>query len=271
MKKEEFCDVLGDINKTYVREARIPQMAKMPIWAKWATMAACLCLVIIALPVFHLIQTDNPNLHSYVTSDSMTNILVREGGFSVADSTDTGSGNIPSGAPEPSLDNPATAEAVKAYQNLMNHFEREYGAGVYPDWYGGTYVANGYFLIVNIVNSYEEDHELDKAFYLQIQEWAESTNVGFGGTSYSLNSLIALQKEIEDLPEIKALSAWDSGVNVVTGQVQLAVPSADDALLAVLAKIDPSDDMILIEVGKTEITTTVPVINELDGNPSGYN
>lgn len=161
--------------------------------------------------------------------------------------------------------------AVKAHQYLINHFEREYGSGVYPDWYGVTYVANGDFLIVNIVNSYKEDRKLDKAFYLQIQEWAESTNVGFGGTSYSLNYLIALQKEIEDFPEIKALSAWDSGVNVLTRQVQLAVPSADDALLAALAKIDPSDDMILIEVGKTEITTTTPVINELDGNPSGYN
>lgn len=51
MKKEEFCDVLGDINETYVRDARSPQRAKKPVWAKWGAMVACLALVLtVAIP-----------------------------------------------------------------------------------------------------------------------------------------------------------------------------------------------------------------------------
>lgn len=46
MRKEEFCEVIGDINERYVKEARMPQKAKTSVWIKWFSLAACLCLVL---------------------------------------------------------------------------------------------------------------------------------------------------------------------------------------------------------------------------------
>ena len=46
MKKEEFCQVLGDINENYVKEARASRKAKNPGWIKWGAAAACLCLLV---------------------------------------------------------------------------------------------------------------------------------------------------------------------------------------------------------------------------------
>lgn len=46
MKKEEFCEVLGDMNENYVKEARAVRKARKPGWMKWGAMAACLCLLV---------------------------------------------------------------------------------------------------------------------------------------------------------------------------------------------------------------------------------
>lgn len=46
MRKEKFCEVLGDINENYVKEARAGRKAKKPVWFKWVAMAACLALVV---------------------------------------------------------------------------------------------------------------------------------------------------------------------------------------------------------------------------------
>jgi uncharacterized protein YuzE len=45
MKKEEFAEVLGDINEKYIKEARTAKKSKTPTWVKWGAVAACLCLV----------------------------------------------------------------------------------------------------------------------------------------------------------------------------------------------------------------------------------
>ena len=52
MKKEAFCQVLGDINENYVKEARADRKAKKPGWMKWGAVAACLCLVVAGGAVF---------------------------------------------------------------------------------------------------------------------------------------------------------------------------------------------------------------------------
>lgn len=55
MRKEEFCEILGDVNENYVKEARRPQTtARKPARARWtsvpavrirwAALTACLCL-----------------------------------------------------------------------------------------------------------------------------------------------------------------------------------------------------------------------------------
>ena len=51
MRKEDFAEVLGDINEKHVAEARAEGKAKMPVWVKWCAVAACLCLaLLITLP-----------------------------------------------------------------------------------------------------------------------------------------------------------------------------------------------------------------------------
>ena len=49
MKREKFCELLGEINENYVKEAETIKKAKMPVWVKWSAMAACLCLVAVGL------------------------------------------------------------------------------------------------------------------------------------------------------------------------------------------------------------------------------
>ena len=46
MRKEDFAEVLGDINENYIQEAETIKRSKKPVWPKWGAMAACLCLVI---------------------------------------------------------------------------------------------------------------------------------------------------------------------------------------------------------------------------------
>ena len=46
MKKEQFAEILGDINENYVKEAKMNQKVSNKIWIRWAAMAACLCLIL---------------------------------------------------------------------------------------------------------------------------------------------------------------------------------------------------------------------------------
>ena len=53
MKREEFCEVLGDINENYVKEAGANPKAEKRRQFKWKVIAACLCLLLAApLTVF---------------------------------------------------------------------------------------------------------------------------------------------------------------------------------------------------------------------------
>lgn len=45
MRKEEFCEILGDINENHIQEARAARKAKKPTWQKWGVMAACFCFI----------------------------------------------------------------------------------------------------------------------------------------------------------------------------------------------------------------------------------
>lgn len=46
MTNEKLYEVLGDINKKHVKEAREYCKTRKPAWVKWGAMAACLCLVV---------------------------------------------------------------------------------------------------------------------------------------------------------------------------------------------------------------------------------
>ena len=43
MKKEDFCDVIGEIRADFILEAR--EKVKVRHWRSWGALAACLCLV----------------------------------------------------------------------------------------------------------------------------------------------------------------------------------------------------------------------------------
>ena len=71
MKKEEFCEVLGDINENYVKEARADYKVRKSGWIKWGAIAACLCLLVAGGVLFtpgsenvapepNLVQIPNP-------------------------------------------------------------------------------------------------------------------------------------------------------------------------------------------------------------------
>lgn len=56
MRKEEFAEILGEINERYIKEASVEknEKAKKPIRLKWGMVAACLCLVIgLVIPVLN--------------------------------------------------------------------------------------------------------------------------------------------------------------------------------------------------------------------------
>ena len=85
MKKEAFCEVLGDINENYVKEARAGRKAKKPSWMKWGAMAACLCLLVAGGVVFtansgnvtpdpDLVQIPNPII-TVTSVEEMENYL----------------------------------------------------------------------------------------------------------------------------------------------------------------------------------------------------
>lgn len=56
MRKEDFVDVLGEINENYVKEAETIKKAKKPVWVKWCAIAACLCLVVVGAFVVPVLQ-----------------------------------------------------------------------------------------------------------------------------------------------------------------------------------------------------------------------
>lgn len=85
MKKEEFCEVLGNINESYVKEAREDRIAKKPGWIKWGAVAACLCLLVAGGVVFtsnsgnaapdpDLVQIPNPII-TVTSVEEMENYL----------------------------------------------------------------------------------------------------------------------------------------------------------------------------------------------------
>lgn len=47
MRKEQFCEIMGDIDQRYVAEARSAEIVKAGSgWVKWLAAAACLCLLL---------------------------------------------------------------------------------------------------------------------------------------------------------------------------------------------------------------------------------
>lgn len=52
MKKEDFCDILGDINEAYIKEAHLPRQKRKMIWVQWGAVAACIVAILaVSIPL----------------------------------------------------------------------------------------------------------------------------------------------------------------------------------------------------------------------------
>ncbi len=61
MRKEAMFEVLGDLDESYIKDAHntVPVKVKKPVWVKWGSMAACLCLVMVCA-VLPMTNNDTP-------------------------------------------------------------------------------------------------------------------------------------------------------------------------------------------------------------------
>lgn len=62
MKEERILDVLGKVDEKYIKEAdpEAKKRRKVPVWAKWGAMAACLCLMVVAtIPLWQQSPADD--------------------------------------------------------------------------------------------------------------------------------------------------------------------------------------------------------------------
>ena len=55
MKKEEFCEIFGEISPDHIAETEKERKIRKSVWIKTAGLAACLCLaILVPLTVQHL-------------------------------------------------------------------------------------------------------------------------------------------------------------------------------------------------------------------------
>ena len=74
MNARKFSDAMSELDSKYVEEAiHYKKKAPKPLWIKWGTMAACLCLVIAAFSIPHIlnsIQDGNNIAGGDITTDN---------------------------------------------------------------------------------------------------------------------------------------------------------------------------------------------------------
>ena len=80
MTNEKLYEVLGDINEKHINEARAYHKAKKPGWVKWGAMAACLCLVVAAISVPHILNSIQGG-KNVAGGDTTTNVTATKMAF----------------------------------------------------------------------------------------------------------------------------------------------------------------------------------------------
>ena len=131
------------------------------------------------------------------------------------------------------------------YQKLMDRFD-----GQYPDWYGGAYLDQSGRLVVQLV---EDKDPGDKTLELQVLDWTGSDTVMFSSCKYSLAQLHELMDQLNALPGTdpqckEVMAGW--GVNEEANRIELTLTEVNDHILSVLARLDPDDDAIYVQVGQ---------------------
>ena len=158
-------------------------------------------------------------------------------------------------------DAPSQEEALNAYEELMDRFN-----GVYPDWYGGAYIDSSGWLVVQLV---EDKDPADKSLELQVLDWTGSDQVMFSSCKYSLAQLKELMDQLNALPgqDMKfrdVMAGW--GINEEANRIELTLTQVNDHILSVLARLDPDDDAIYVQVGQratADVGTEDPAVRHV--------
>ena len=142
------------------------------------------------------------------------------------------------------------------YQKLMDRFN-----GQYPDWYGGAYLDQSGRLVVQLVSSKDPG---DKTLELQVLDWTGSDTVMFSSCKYSLAQLSELMDQLNALPDEDpncggVMAGW--GIDEEANCIELTLTAVNDHILSVLARLDPDDDAIYVQVGQRAVVDMGDVVN----------
>lgn len=252
MNKELFDSMQKQMTPSPEIRAALSEKLAQPVkkrpapWMKYGAVAACAALVIGAVSVYNLHQVHHDDLrrtlklHSYVTMEGAAGYVTE------AATNDTGTGGIevlPGGA---YIGDAPVQAGAEDYQKLMDHFN-----GTLPDWYGGAYLDSSGWLVVQLV---EDKDPGDKSLELQVLDWTGSDTVMFSSCKYSLSQLNELMEKLNALPEAypecaRVMAGW--GIDEEHNRIELTLTNVDDHVpLLVLAKLDPDDDAIYVQVGQ---------------------
>lgn len=259
-------------------EEKLAQPAKKrPLsWKKYAALAACAALVIGAFSLHSYGQESgqwmffvrsfnrdviDTKLHSYVTVEELTGGIQEHAAATetMTGGGDTGheTGDLPSRDTAPSGALPGGAyigdapvqAGAEDYQKLMDHFN-----GTLPDWYGGAYIDDSGWLVVQLVESEDPG---DKSLELQVLDWTGSDNVMFSSCKYSLAHLTELMDRLNALPDADpvcrdVMASWSR--DEMNNRVVVTLTEVNDHILSLLAELDPDDDAIYVQVGQRAST-----------------
>lgn len=258
--------------RTALSEKLAQPVKKRPIsWKKYTALAACAALVIGAFSVYSLYQDQTKwmlitrnfhhdaevqHLHSYVTVEGAAGYVQENATETMTGGGDTGApntGDLPNPVVAPSGALPGGAyigdvpvqEGAEDYQKLMDRFN-----GTYPDWYGGAYLNEPGWLVVQLV---EDKDPGDKSLELQVLDWTDDGHVMFSSCKYSLNQLKELMDRLNALPDEDmkfrdVMAGW--GIDEEANRIELTLTEVNDHVLALLAELDPDDDAIYVQVGQ---------------------
>lgn len=83
MTNEKLYEAIGDISDKKIKEAKQIRKTKQPVWLKWGTMVACLCLVVVSIIGIGI--TNNNKSYTAILSNG-NQIIFYNGDNSIGDS-----------------------------------------------------------------------------------------------------------------------------------------------------------------------------------------
>lgn len=220
---------------------------RRPRWS-CLTAAACAALLLCAYPVYRGLTA--PHQHSYVLLDSGDSFVTDNSYF--AEENVTSSEDTPVNAPPGPESKPYEGEGLAAYQSLLSRFGGSLHPS-YPDWYGGAYLNDeGRLVVLTVIGS---TPDLPEALRDSAAVLLESR------ARYSYAYLLSLQEQVVDAMLGLGIFAG-CGVDVEANRLCLAIREVNREALTLLAKLDPEDDAIYVEI------TPYPAIATEDGPAS---